>query len=1695
MAARESITVLHLSDPQFGKNHRFGSEDGFDTLWQRLKDDLTVLQRDKHFKPDMIVLSGDLAEWGRSSEFRDCMAFLIKVSEFLQLPRRQVVIVPGNHDLNRDLSKAYFAECAGEERKPEEPYWPKWRHYKNAFDDFYREEKDISFTLEEPWSYWEIPELKVAVAALNSTMKESHEENSHYGWAGEQQFSVLAKRLEAAKEKGWFRLGVIHHNVQRGAIDDEENLRDAEDLDRVLAPSLNLLLHGHTHNSKLGWLRPAIPVLATGSAALKQEARPKEVPNQYQIIRISSNGIERWTRRYEGKRWIGDTSSSEDGGDWRTEDKVEFAGVHGTFPKIAPSTPRDGRLRTNKLRANKTEISPQKLMSPRDDLASRVSEVLRLRLPGAKVELISLSDPVLEYLRVQVLDGPFARVYPVGVCDNISAAQIEAFSQRVFARYRALDATLPCELVYGGDAATPELIRQAGLDNILLSSFLEYQGIVDFRGYLGRQTKRLESDVIYPPSLYVPQHFEYEVGRDRHQSRDACATVLDWLREPLPRFILILGDFGAGKTFLLHEVARRIPSEIPHISPMLIELRSLEKAGSVDQLIAQHLAAAGEQYINLAAFPYMLREGRIALLFDGFDELAQRVTYERAADHFETLIKAAGDRAKIVVTSRTQHFESDRQVKTVLYERTAVVLGLYLARVQQFDEDQIREFLIGRLGGVQPANRRFALIRDIRDLLGLSHNPRMLTFIADLPEQQLLEAKDRSGHISAAELYRMIIERWLTFEYQRVQPRGAAPTLSVEERWDAVTALALRLWVKLEGTIQASELSDEVGSALNKLAEKRLAPEVAAHLVGSGTLLVRDEGGAFAFVHQSVMEWLVANHAAKQTAEGIAVDVLAKKEMSPLMADFFCDLAGHPAAVQFAKAEAATEVPSGPFAKANANLILTRLGQTAIRRMAGQNLRGQNFSGAALVGADFRGSDLSEASFNGANLTRADFTDAVMERADFTGANMSWVKLNSVQGAGARLLGANLSGATFAGADLRRAKLVGANVSADALALGDTFGAALPSDVGLSAEVSGTWSASRCIAWSAHGVIALGHKSGMVHLCDASSGQQLRSVPCHEGRVMSVAFSGDGRLLASAGADGTVRLSEVGSGRELRRLHGHTDRVRSIAFSPDSLTLASASEDETVRLWDVGSGQQLRILRGHDGAVGSVAFSPDGKLVASGGDDETLRLWEVLSGLEFRRSNAHAAVIRSVAFSPDGKLLASGGDDKTVRLWEADSLRELFTLRGYAKAGRTVAFSPDSKLLASGAAAIVCLWETASGRELRSFGSDEDSVLSIAFSPDGKLLASGGDETVRLWETASGLELRRLGGTKGYVWSVAFDPTGKLLASAGPGNPISIWEAGSGRELHRLDNSNGGSVAFSPSGNVLASGSDDGAVQIWHAASGEQLRSVRGHQGYVASVAFSPDGKLLASGGADSSVWLWDAASGRELRKLRGHTFAVWSIVFSPHGTLLASASADKTLRLWDAASGQELRSLRGHADYVRSVAFSPDGKLLASGSADRTLRLWDAGSGQELNSLRGHTDEVLSVAFSPDGEVLASSGADSTVRLWDRASGLELRSLQAHAGDVMSVAFSPDGKLLASASNDNTVRLWQTDSGKLLLTRIFAAEGWAAFTPDNRYKVSGNLGGAFWFAINLCRFEPGELDSFLPSECLRQLAVEEPFW
>jgi WD40 repeat protein len=580
----------------------------------------------------------------------------------------------------------------------------------------------------------------------------------------------------------------------------------------------------------------------------------------------------------------------------------------------------------------------------------------------------------------------------------------------------------------------------------------------------------------------------------------------------------------------------------------------------------------------------------------------------------------------------------------------------------------------------------------------------------------------------------------------------------------------------------------------------------------------------------------------------------------------------------------------------------------------------------------------------------------------------------------------------------------------------------------------------------------------------------------HAFAVHSVAFSPDGGLIASAGAEGTVKLWRAADGALLRTLTGHDGDVNGVAFSPNGSYVASAGSDGTVRVWRTQDGRLLHTLVGEGGIVLSVAFSPNSQLVASGSEDGRVKLWRVSTGALERTIPAHDLWVSSVAFSPSGGVLASASADGTVKLWQVANGQPVGDIQAHALWVTHIAFSPDGQLLASaGEDGTVKLWRVSDRQLVRTLSySDAAPVYGVAFSADGSLVAAGGGENIiKIWRVSDGGLQRSLAGHAAQVSSIAFAPSSPVLASSGGDGAIKLWRTTNGALLATLTGHTAqvASVAFAPNRNLLASGSGDTTVRLWRATDGGLERILRAHDFGVTSVAFSTDGQLLASGSEDGVVKLWRTVDGGQARTILAHAAAVTRVCFSPNGSLLATASEDGTIKLWRVVDGVLQRTINNaHLGYVSDVVFSPDGTLLASAGEDAQVKVWRIADGGLQRELTGHTAPVTSVAFSPNGSLIASGSVDTTVKIWRVFDGALTATLAGHTEPVYTLAFAPGGNLLASGGGDGVINLWRVSDGTRL--RSYSQETGTgvlaiAFSPDGQLFGYGRLDATIVVARN----------------------------
>jgi WD40 repeat protein len=588
----------------------------------------------------------------------------------------------------------------------------------------------------------------------------------------------------------------------------------------------------------------------------------------------------------------------------------------------------------------------------------------------------------------------------------------------------------------------------------------------------------------------------------------------------------------------------------------------------------------------------------------------------------------------------------------------------------------------------------------------------------------------------------------------------------------------------------------------------------------------------------------------------------------------------------------------------------------------------------------------------------------------------------------------------------------------------------------------------------------------------------------HAGKALAVAFSPDGRILASGGEDRLIRLWDTTTGKELGQFTGHESTVATVTFSPNGKILASGSWDKTIRFWDVSTRKGLPLIINHPGEVSSIAYSPDGKTLASGGTSEggSVYLWETGTTKEVRRWKAHQGGVWSLAFSPDGKTLATGGDPRdsnrqatpednyAVALWDPATGKRRTVCRGHTEFVGRVAFSSDGKLLASTGfdkrhGRSINLWETTTGKEVRFLPvSGARNYPTFAFAPDGKTIAAGDFYSIIFWDVVDGKQLRSLKILhRDQLLAITFSPDGKTLASAGEEGDIRLWDVA--RRKERFDDLPGHreritSIAASPDGRTVVTGSFDGTARVWEWATGKPGRQFRDEGGpwggiLVWCVALSPDGKTLAlSHRGDAGITLWSVAGGTWLRRLTGHKDRITSIAFSPDGkTLVSEGIDDVNLHLWDVATGIEKRKLKKNQERGIQAAFSPDGRIIASVATDGVY-LWEAATGKQLHFLK---DRWGALAFSPDGFLLAL--VDEKLCLLDPVTTKEIGQ---HDGGRQawghSAAISPEGRLLALASGEG-VRLMEVVTG--LTVRTFRGHlrpvTCLAFSPDGKALITGS--------------------------------------
>jgi WD40 repeat protein/transcriptional regulator with XRE-family HTH domain len=646
----------------------------------------------------------------------------------------------------------------------------------------------------------------------------------------------------------------------------------------------------------------------------------------------------------------------------------------------------------------------------------------------------------------------------------------------------------------------------------------------------------------------------------------------------------------------------------------------------------------------------------------------------------------------------------------------------------------------------------------------------------------------------------------------------------------------------------------------------------------------------------------------------------------------------------------------------------------------------------------------------------------------------------------------------------------------------------------------------------------------------------------HDASVWSVAYSPDGKRLATSSQDKTAKIWDAATGRLLLTLVGHTDSVNSIAFSPDGRHLATSSDDHTAKVWDANTGKELFTLSGHQDIVWSVTYSRDGKLIATAGTgDRTVRLWEATTG-QLRRVLQYADTVNSVAFSPDGTRLATGtgqeldaNSEGRVVISDVSTGKELSELSSDIPGGvAAAAFSPDGTRMAGAVylAGQVIVWDLSTGRELQRF-TQSLALLSVAFSPDGKWLAAAGtDQIARIYDLASGRELFSLASHNLGIACVAFGPDGKRLATANSDGTASVWDLTPTRELLHLPLPGQQDtayllLAYSPDGSRILANSSVHTARIWDARTGAELPTFRAAPSSTLVNSYDRDGRLIDVGIQDQTAMVVDVQTGSAGLALAESVDASGNWAISPDGTRLVNYRPDSTISIWNLTNGKKLLTFTGNrngntnlVDCVQlpgngeCIVFSPDGKRLVTSDADTrahnqfdtgdtngngntTATVWDSASGQRLLTLASQSGVIWDISYSPDGRRIAT-GSDGEADIWDALTGRLLLRFPGHTNSVYAIKFSPDGKEVATEGADGSLKLWNAATGETLLTlpiKISVYGDNLAFSPDGKQLAEADATGINVFVLPIkdvvALAETRLTRSLTDSECQQYLHVE----
>ncbi|MCI0683250.1 MAG: protein kinase [Gemmataceae bacterium] len=596
----------------------------------------------------------------------------------------------------------------------------------------------------------------------------------------------------------------------------------------------------------------------------------------------------------------------------------------------------------------------------------------------------------------------------------------------------------------------------------------------------------------------------------------------------------------------------------------------------------------------------------------------------------------------------------------------------------------------------------------------------------------------------------------------------------------------------------------------------------------------------------------------------------------------------------------------------------------------------------------------------------------------------------------------------------------------------------------------------------------------------------------HDGPVITVAVSPDGRWAASGGRDRKIRLWQVPEGKLVCVLPGATNGITAVAFDCAGKWLAAGGLDGTVRVWDLrplrgdpssGALAEATSIDGGAGPLYAIAFSPERDEFAVGGADGKVAVLSLSPGAAPRAWQAHAGRVRCLAFNPSGKMLASASLDNSVRVWDPRAAKEIAAWNTFDPPA-TVEFGPYADELIWADPAAFGVGRAKLGKAMTIHNAlHAESVLQARWLGSGRILAGAGDGSFRLWSAANFKSLAVARGEFGAVYALAAADQGKLVIGGYQDGRLRAWQLAEPpqRRIMMLRET----AVFRAGSRTLLTPLGGFELQADFTASHKPFQLPR-----AVRIAVHPREAKVAVGRDNGAVEVWDLAGRGASLRWQGHDQAVRALASDPAGRRLLSTGKDGRLKVWDWRTGDLQREINTSLGEIHQIGWGRDGgQFVAAG--EYGVAAWDTasanaagadvdGAGAAAPRWRLSHPLLPKATLAVGDRMLAMGDGRGTILLRATDTGNEVGRLGAHGQPITSLAFSADGRQLASAADDQTVRLWNLDSGTdRVLARPDMPPTWLAFDPRDRYLACDAAVGVHVYDLKKNRGALAFLDNF----------------